>query len=177
MSITKQSDPSPPPTGGAGGEPADGLRLLMIWEGDPTRRALEAFIDEGSPLRIYLERKNTAQQPTRYLRRFPIRHSDGSTLYLRSGKVQWLQGANQYVRLHTSNRSYLVRTSLLELEQRLDPRVFLRIHRSTIVNLARADKVLAVSPRARWVVLADGTRLKVSPAHWTSLLRLLELTP
>lgn len=85
--------------------------------------------------------------------------------------VDWFEGAGNHVRLHVGQQSHLIRTTLSGLLERLDPRRFVRIHRSTIVNL---DRIKEVQP---WVsgdyvaILRDGTQLKVSRGCRDDLLR------
>jgi two-component system, LytTR family, response regulator len=85
--------------------------------------------------------------------------------------VDWLEAAGNYVRVHVGDRSELVRTTLSGLLEQLDPAVFLRIHRSVIVNVTR---VRAIHP---WfggdyvATLADGQELRVSRSYRDALLR------
>jgi two-component system LytT family response regulator len=88
-----------------------------------------------------------------------------------TGRVDWLESAGNYVRLHAGERSWLVRATLASVQASLDPARFVRIHRSTIVNL---DRVREVQP---WVggdyiaILKDGRKLRVSRTHREELLR------
>src|SRR5439155_1669938 len=72
------------------------------------------------------------------LDRFVLKVS-GMTRFLDVGDVEWIEGAGVYVTLHTSNRPILHRSSLTDLEARLDERHFIRIHRSAIVNIERVS--------------------------------------
>ena len=76
--------------------------------------------------------------------------------------VDWVEGADYYVKLHVRNAVHMLRESLASLEQRLDPRRFLRIHRSAIVNLTRVRLVESSLRGDGVAVLVDGTRLKVT---------------
>jgi two-component system, LytTR family, response regulator len=64
---------------------------------------------------------------------------------LRLEEIEWIEAAGNYVRIHAAGRQYLLRESIGALENRLDPRRFVRIHRSTIVNI---DCVHELVPRA-----------------------------
>ncbi|WP_420126027.1 LytR/AlgR family response regulator transcription factor [Longimicrobium sp.] len=87
--------------------------------------------------------------------------------------VDWVEADGVYARLHLGAQSYLIRTPMHELESRLDGRRFARIHRGAIVNLDRV-KELRELHRGEWeVVLADGTRLKLSRSRKAHLERLL----
>jgi two-component system, LytTR family, response regulator len=70
------------------------------------------------------------------LTRLVIR-SAGRIFFLRVEEIDWLEAADNYVRIHAGRESHLVRETLQSLEGRLDPSKFLRIHRSTLVNLDR----------------------------------------
>ncbi len=76
--------------------------------------------------------------------------------------VDWIQAEGDYARIHAEGRSYLVARGISDLERRLDPDHFIRIHRSAIVN---ADRIVEVKPEgsSRYSVrLSDGTSLIVS---------------
>lgn len=90
----------------------------------------------------------------------------GSQLvFLDASEVDWIEAEGVYVRLQVGPKSYLLRESLHNVEQRLDPRRFLRIHRSTILNLDRAKKVVPHFNGGALVVLHDGRQLKMSRSY------------
>lgn len=86
----------------------------------------------------------------------------GKTFFVCTADVEWVEAAGNYVRIHASGRSYLVRDSISSLEERLDPDRFLRIHRSTIVAMERIEEVRPWFSGEMLVLLHDGTRLKLS---------------
>ena len=97
----------------------------------------------------------------RRLERLAVQHGE-ATRVLRVREIAWLEAEANYVRLHTNDGAFLVRSSLQRLEARLDPRQFVRIQRSIIVNV---DRVSRLAPRGRGdltVTLADGTDLPLS---------------
>lgn len=97
----------------------------------------------------------------RYLKRFIVR--DGGRLYfIRTEDIDWIEAADNYVRLHCQNAAHLVRGTLGALEARLDPDSFLRIHRSAMVNLDRVKEMQPWSSGEYIVLLQDGTKLKLS---------------
>ncbi|MCP3980685.1 MAG: response regulator transcription factor [bacterium] len=96
-----------------------------------------------------------------FLRRLSIK-SAGRVLFLDTDEIDWIEAADYYVKLHVGERSHLVRESLNRLEQRLDPSAFMRIHRSTIVNLGRIKELRTQSHGDCTVCLADGTELRLS---------------
>ena len=76
--------------------------------------------------------------------------------------IDWIQAEGDYARVHAGGKSYLVARSLTDLEARLDPERFARIHRSAIVNRERIQEVVPEGSRRYTVVLGDGTRLVLS---------------
>lgn len=101
---------------------------------------------------------------------------DGAcTVRIPIADIDWIEAADYYVQLHVAAKSYLHREPMRDLEARLDPRRFMRIHRSTIVAL---DRIRELRPSARGdhrVVLRDGTELKLSRSRRRPLRDRLEL--
>jgi two-component system LytT family response regulator len=85
--------------------------------------------------------------------------------FVRLDQVDWIEAAANYVRLHIGAVSHLFRGSMVALERRLDPSRFVRIHRSTIVNVDRITELQPSFAREHIVVLRDGTRLRLSPTY------------
>ena len=86
----------------------------------------------------------------------------GRMVPLEISAIDWIQAEGDYARVHAGRKSYLVARSLTDLEARLDPERFARIHRSAIVNRERIQEVLPEGSRRHTVVLTDGTRLVLS---------------
>lgn len=99
--------------------------------------------------------------------------TSGEILFLRADEVDWIGADGDYVRFHAGERNYLMRETMAELEARLDPRRFVRIHRSTIVNLDRVHKLSPTFTGEYAVVLRDGTKLKLSRGYHDRLAPLL----
>ena len=104
-----------------------------------------------------------------YLSRLPVRTA-GRTVFVDIGAVDWLEAADNYVRLHVKQREYLVRETLAALEERLDPERFVRIHRSAMVQIDRIAETRVRSHGDADVVLRDGTKLTASRT-WRERLR------
>ncbi|WP_224367934.1 LytR/AlgR family response regulator transcription factor [Hyalangium versicolor] len=88
-------------------------------------------------------------------------------------QIDWCEAEGNYVVLHVGAKSPMIRETLAQVEQWLDPRRFVRIHRSTLVNLDRVRHLEPGIDRGHVVVLVDGTRLRLSPgrkAHIEALL-------
>jgi two-component system LytT family response regulator len=91
--------------------------------------------------------------------------SRGRIFFLRTGEIDWIEAAGNYVRVHAGKEAHLVRETLGALEEKLDHGRFARIHRSTIVNL---DSVKELQPsfHGEYVVrLRDGTELVLSRGY------------
>jgi two-component system, LytTR family, response regulator len=107
-----------------------------------------------------------------FLTRFMIRLGS-RVVFVNPSDVDWIEADNYYAKLHVAGKSHLLRVSMNELEEKLDPRTFLRIHRSSIINLDRV-KELHQNPNGEYVVvLKDGTELKLSRARRERLEELL----
>jgi two-component system, LytTR family, response regulator len=99
-----------------------------------------------------------------HLDRIPVK-SVGRTDYVSTSAIDWVESAGNYLSLHCGKDVHLVRETMSQFEAHLDPKVFLRIHRSTIV---RTDAVQSVEPLFngdRSVTLRDGTRLTLSRSY------------
>lgn len=87
--------------------------------------------------------------------------------------VEWIEAADNYVRLHGGGEGSLLRETLRSLESRLDPRRFARVHRSAIVNLARV-RDLRPLPSGDWeIALAGGDRVPMSRIYRDAVLQRL----
>lgn len=93
--------------------------------------------------------------------RLAIRAS-GRVYFLRLDEIDWIEAADNYVRIHSGRDCHLVRESLQSLEVRLDAAKFLRIHRSTVVNLDRIRELQPLFHGDYLVKLEDGTELTLS---------------
>lgn len=80
-------------------------------------------------------------------------------------EIDWFESAGNYVRLHVGSERFLLRQTMQRLEEKLDPTKFVRIHRTTIVNVQRIRDTRAVSHGDHIVVLHDGTQLQMSRAY------------
>src|SRR5256714_12536214 len=90
------------------------------------------------------------------LRRFFIK-SDGEINFVPADEVDWLEAVGYYTKIHAGRRSYLLRGNLGQIESRLDPKEFARIHRSTVVNLNRVRRLKDLFHGGCLGVLLDGT--------------------
>ncbi len=104
--------------------------------------------------------------------RITVRHRD-RILVLPAEDVDWIAAEDNYVRVHARGASHLLRESLSALEARLDPGRFVRIHRSTLVNLARIASLEPLAHGEFRVHLTTGTQVVLSRRHRADLERRL----
>jgi len=90
-------------------------------------------------------------------------------------EVDWIEAADNYVKLHVGGREFLLRETLASIEQQLDPDRFARIHRSAIVQLDRIAEIHPASHGDADVVLRNGPRLALSRTWRDAVQRLLGL--
>ena len=115
---------------------------------------------------LLADRKRT--EPARFL----VRERDKSVV-IDAGDIDWIEAADYYVQLHVGAKAYLHREPMRDLEARLDPRRFMRIHRSAIVALDRIAELRPSAHGDHCVRLRDGTELKLSRARRGRLRTLL----
>jgi two-component system LytT family response regulator len=95
----------------------------------------------------------------RYLTRLPYRDGDRS-LFIKAADIILIEAEDYYVRVHSRNGRHLLRVTLTHLEERLDPKMFLRVHRAAIVNIG---EVVELREEERLVLLlSSGARVPVS---------------
>jgi two-component system LytT family response regulator len=87
---------------------------------------------------------------------------EGKMYFVPVVEIDWIEAFGNYARLHTGQRTHLIRETMATLERALDVRRFARIHRSTIVNLDRVRQMDLWGSGDYMVRLADGTQLKLS---------------
>lgn len=95
--------------------------------------------------------------------------SGGSTRFVRVVDVDWIEAAGVYVNLHVAGKEFLYRTALNDLADRLDPRRFVRVHRSAIVNIESIVQLEPISHGEFDVVLRNGSRARVSRTYRAQL--------
>lgn len=118
-------------------------------------------------------RRGGARESVSPATRIRIRRN-GRTRLVEPEEIAWIEGAGDYVRIHTDEDSFLASARLADLADRLDPATFLRIHRSTIVSLDRIRSYRPLGHGDYLVVLRDGSELRVSRSRGKEFRRRLE---
>jgi two-component system LytT family response regulator len=88
--------------------------------------------------------------------------TNGKVVFLKAEEISWVEAAGNYVNLHAGGEAYTLRESMKNMETRLDPEMFVRIHRSAIVNVNRIRELQPWFHGEYVVILQDGTRLMAS---------------
>jgi two-component system, LytTR family, response regulator len=94
-------------------------------------------------------------------------------LRVAASAIEWIDAAGDYMCIHVDGRTHVMRVTLKQLEALLDPALFLRIHRSTLINATLVKEVEPHDNGEFYVTLARGTRLKVSRSYRDKILRFL----
>jgi two-component system LytT family response regulator len=89
----------------------------------------------------------------------------GRVVMVRPQKIDYVEGAGDYVELHTENDTHLHRETMERMEKRLTSHGFQRIHRSTIVNLDRVEALTTNAHGGYYVSLEGGAQLKLSRSY------------
>ena len=122
-------------------------------------------------LRLFLSGL-TASQPA-FTERFPVK-SGGGIYFVRAEEIDWIDSAGNYTALHAGGRKHLIRETLKSVEAKLDPRKFIRVHRSAIINLDKLRKLQPYFHGEYVVTLQDGTTITSSRGYSDRLRALLE---
>jgi two-component system LytT family response regulator len=124
---------------------------MRLKSADETNRQMMAFLE-------------TIASPRRYLQRLAIR-SAGKTSFVNLEDVHWIQAAENYVELYTGTGPHLLRVRISTLGASLDPEVFLRVHRSLIVNVHQIKELQPAFHGEYTIVLQSGKRLQSSRTY------------
>lgn len=142
------------------------VSLTLEWMAD-------AALGGGSPLALQIMRRLPPAGVTALLlllarprsrsapRRSDQTLADTASLRSHAGEIRWIAAADNYLELHTSGRTMIIRLTMREAEAALAPLGFVRIHRSTLVNRAALG---SIPHQGNMVELTDGTRLPVGKA-------------
>lgn len=107
--------------------------------------------------------------------RLPIK-SNGRIIVIRSADIDWIEAEGDYVSVHVGGKTWLTRETIAAVELRLALSGFVRIHRSTLVNVERVKELRPRDKGEYTVVLDDGTELKLTRNYRASVERLVGAT-
>ena len=157
-------------------KPFEGTRLQEAL--DRAKRQLRARDRDGVDERLgalLASLSSRAGQPNRLALKV-----DGRTVFVSAVDIDFIEAAGNYIRIQTGTESYMVRDRLSAFEARLDPSTFVRIHRSTIVNVTRIKEMHPLFNGDQSLSLKSGKRLTLSRTYRDGLMALMggrESTP
>jgi two-component system, LytTR family, response regulator len=149
-------------------KPVEAARLHMA-----ITRARE-WLQRGGEPAIYekmaaaLRTLETSAAAESYPQRFLVKTGTTDAV-VRVSDIEWIEAADYYVCLHVQEKRHLMRESIKDLEHRLDPRKFVRLHRSAIVNIDHVREVHRDGREEGWVKLTSGERVRMNLRGWQRL--------
>jgi len=109
----------------------------------------------------------------RYLERVVVK-SNGRVFFLKVDDIDWIEAAGNYLDIHMGTQTHLLRETMNGMEGQLDPRKFVRIHRSTLVNVERIKELSPLFHGDYVVTLTNATRLTLSRSYRENLISLID---
>jgi two-component system LytT family response regulator len=139
-------------------KPFDRKRFKIAWQKAKARiqRERNELLDQ----RILSLLEGLKAEPN-YLERLVLK-TNGRIFFLDTDEVDWIEAEGNYVSIHSGEKSYLLRDTISGLEVQLDPKKFLRIHRSAIVRIEKIQELQPLFHGDYKVTLRDGTQLTLS---------------
>ncbi len=100
-----------------------------------------------------------------YPEKIAIKDPGKQTKLIACEEIEWVEAAGDYMCVHANNENYILRSTLKELEMQLNPAVFQRIHRSTIINVKQVSEMKSHSNGESFITLNSGAQFKVSRGY------------
>ena len=138
---------------------------------DRARKQLSNASREEFDQRLMSLLEHAAGGEPRHLQRLMIK-SSGRIYFIKADEVDWIGAEGNYVNLHVGREAHLLRETMSHLATKLDPEKFVRIHRSTIVNVDRVKELQPLFSGDYVAILHDGTQLNLSRAYREKSLKL-----
>ncbi len=148
---------------------AERFRKALLHAKSQIRNLRGSAINEGL---LHLLAELREKPRTKYADRLIIK-SGGRVSFLKTVEIDWIESEGNYVRLHVGKETHLLRETLNQMEERLDPDRFLRIHRSAIVCLDRIKELQPWFHGEYRILLHDGTELLLSRKYRENLKEVL----
>ncbi len=139
--------------------------LARVKERVHLQQAFAAHEQISSAVEALRQVASQAEAPQRFLAR------NGNTASVVSvSDIEWIEAADYYVCLHAGGKRHLLRESIRALETKLDPKRFIRLHRSAIVNLDHVREIHRDGQAEGWVLLSTGDRVRLNRNGWRKLI-------
>jgi two-component system LytT family response regulator len=153
-------------------KPVTEQRFSQALERVKARLKSDAVGGDDRQIRYLLESLNA---PKRHVKRLAVRAS-GKIVFVDAADIDWIEAAENYVQVHTARSGHLLHVTMNALEKSLNPEMFLRIHRSVIVNVGRIRELQTAMHGEYVVTLASGVRLQ-SGRMYSDRLKALAANP
>ncbi len=112
--------------------------------------------------------------PSAYSKELVIKNENLEKIFLSTADIRWIDAAGDYMCIHTSEKTHIVRITMKKLASQLDPKLFTRIHKSTLVNINYIKSIKALRNRECLLELGNQIKLKVSRNYSTNIQSLLD---
>ena len=123
---------------------------------------LEDWLESDKPL------------PTPFVQELVIKNNDHEKVFLSIHDIRWIDAAGDYMCVHTNDETHVVRITMKKLESQLDPKVFSRIHKSTLVNVNCIKSIKPLRNSESILQLGDDVQLKVSRNFSSDIQKIVE---
>lgn len=151
-------------------KPIEPRRLKSALEHVRERIASKAALMTQEQMQaVFGNQANADAKVERYAKRLLVPDGIHETL-VQVSDIDWIEAADYYSRLHIGLKTYMLHQTTKQISISLDPARFVRVHRSTIVNIDRVKHILREGRSESWIILGDGTRLRASKTGWQDLL-------
>ena len=123
---------------------------------------LEYWLESDKPL------------PTPFVQELVIKNNDHEKVFLSIHDIRWIDAAGDYMCVHTNDETHVVRITMKKLESQLDPKIFSRIHKSTLVNVNCIKSIKPLRNSESILELGDDVHLKVSRNFSSDIQKIVE---
>lgn len=113
--------------------------------------------------------------PTLFNQELVIKNSDNEKVFLPIKEIRWIDAAGDYMCVHTASETHVVRITMKKLVSQLDPKIFARIHKSTLVNVNCIKSIKPLRNSESILDLGDDVQLKVSRNFSSNIQKIVEL--
>ena len=151
-------------------KPVDPERLQSTLARVKIRVASNAALSNQEQLKSALESLGNGTRPKKEYPRRMLVPGGRRDSFVNVDEIQWIEAADYYCCLHVGAKNFMLRETIKQLAETLDPEKFVRIHRSIIVNVNRVQEIFREGRSEGSVSLTNGQRLKMSRAGWQQLL-------
>jgi two-component system LytT family response regulator len=150
-------------------KPVEPERLQSTLARVKRRVASNAALSNQEQLKSALESLGSTGAKKEYPRRLLVPGGRKDS-FVNVDEIQWIEAADYYCCLHLGAKNFMLRETIKQLAETLDPKKFVRIHRSIIVNVELVQEISREGRSEGSVCLTNGLRLKMSKAGWQQLL-------